>query len=37
MMDYRDTTLSPNERAKALMAQMSAEEKLGQLVGICPG
>lgn len=35
-MDHRDTTLSPNERAKALLAQMSPEEKLGQLVGYLP-
>ena len=32
-MDYRDTSLSPEERAKALLAQMSPEEKLGQLQG----
>lgn len=35
-MDYRDTSLSPEERAKALLAQMSPEEKLGQLVGYLP-
>ena len=35
-MDYRDTSLSPEERAKALLAQMSPEEKLGQLVGHMP-
>lgn len=35
-MDYRDTTLSPEERAKALLAQMSPEEKIRQLVGHLP-
>lgn len=32
--DYRDASLSPEERTEALLAQMTLEEKVGQL--ICP-
>ena len=35
-MDYRDTPLSPEERAKVLLPLLSPEEKLAQLVGYLP-
>lgn len=35
-MDYKDQKLSAEERAEALLAEMSLEEKMGQIVGYCP-
>src|SRR5690625_7690674 len=34
---WQDSSLSPHERAEALLAQMSLTEKLGQLVGLGVG
>lgn len=35
-MDYMDTGLSPKERARALLAQMSLDEKMAQVTSVFP-
>lgn len=36
MKQYEDITFSPDERAKALLSELSMEEKMGQVVGFFP-
>ncbi|MBP2328971.1 beta-glucosidase [Kibdelosporangium banguiense] len=36
MLDYRDTSLSADARAAALLSQLTIEEKCSQLVGVFP-
>ena len=36
MKDYKDTALSPKERAQALLADMSLDEKMAQVNCLFP-